>query len=169
MSELNVASSTTDLVVILSESASTPTLSLTSSSNTVDDEARRRKILSKLWGKGNKLSHKVRELDKSTVNNSSDLLIPNDNDHKQLTEFSDIISTCSSTTDPKSNLEDNSNSINSSKPLAVVKPIVVVKSGLIISSSTDRTRVNTEASSTIVTQTDQTTTTGIERKSSSAT
>ncbi|CAF3172330.1 unnamed protein product [Rotaria socialis] len=169
MSELNVASSTTDSVVILSESTSTPTLSLSSSSNTVDDEARRRKILSKLWGKGNKLSHKVRELDKSTGNNSSDLLIPTDNDHKQLTEFSDITSTCSSTTDPKSNLEDNSNSINSSKPLAVVKPIVVVKSGLIISSSTDRTRVNTEASSTIVTQTDQTTITGIERESSSVT
>ncbi|CAF4415126.1 unnamed protein product, partial [Rotaria socialis] len=100
MSELNVASSTTDSVVILSESTSTPTLSLSSSSNTVDDEARRRKILSKLWGKGNKLSHKVRELDKSTGNNSSDLLIPTDNDHKQLTEFSDITSTCSSTTDP---------------------------------------------------------------------
>ncbi|CAF3183154.1 unnamed protein product [Rotaria sp. Silwood2] len=169
MSEINIESSTTESVVILSEASSTPTLSSTSSSNTVDDEARRRKILSKLWGKGNKLSHKVRELDKSTISNSSDSFVHNDNEQKQLGENPNNHLAYSSTNDPKSSIEDSSNSINSSKPLAVVKPIVV-KSGLIVSSSTDRTRLNSEASSTTITQIDEITTiTVTERLASSTT
>ncbi|CAF4605992.1 unnamed protein product [Rotaria sp. Silwood1] len=169
MSELNIETSTTESVVVLSEALSTSTLPSTSSSTTIDDEARRRKILSKLWGKGNKLSHKVRELDKSTINNSSDSSIHIDNEQKQIGENSNNLLASSSMNDPKSSTEDSSNSINSSKPLAVVKPIVVVKSGLIISSSTDRTRINSEASSTTITQIHETTITVNERQSSTTT
>ncbi|CAF1412778.1 unnamed protein product [Rotaria sordida] len=166
MSEINIESSTTESVVILSEVSSTSTLSSPSSLNTIDDEARRRKILSKLWGKGNKLSHKVRELDKNTINNNNDLSIHNDNEQKQLGDNSNNLSSYSSTNDLKSSIEDSSNSINSSKPLAVVKPIVVVKTGRIVSSSIDRTRVNSAASSTNITQIDETITV-TERQSSS--
>jgi hypothetical protein len=59
--------------------------------------------------------------------------------------------------------------MNSSKPLAVVKPIVMVKSGLITSSALDRTRVNSEASSTTITQIDETTTTSVAERQSSST
>jgi hypothetical protein len=153
-----------DSVEIVSEPSAT--VVLPSSSSTIDDEARRRKILSKLWGKGNKLSHKVRELDKSTITNSSDSSIHNDND--QQVDNHNNLSSYSSANDPKASTEDSSNSINSSKPLAVVKPIVVLKSGLIVAHATDRTRVNSEASSTTITQKDATTTVS-ERQSTSST
>ena len=127
-----------------------------SPSTTIDDETKRRKILSKLWGKGNKSSHKVRELEKSTTN------ISNDHDQQQL---NDHLSSYSSTNDQKSTSEDNSNSINS-KPLAVVKPIVLAKS---TSSGSDRARINSETSSVTITQTDEGTASIAERVSSSNT
>ena len=135
-----------DSSVVSSEAASTPTISSTSSSNTIDDEARRRKYLSKLWGKGNKSSLKIRELDKSTISNST-AVTSNQNDNH---------SSYSSANDPKLPTDDNSNSVNSTKPLAVVKPIVVIKSDFGITTSTDRTPVNSEISSIDVIQTEET-------------
>lgn len=159
-----------DSAVTISEKSSIPILSSSSSSNTVDDEAKRRKILSKLWGKGNKSSHKVRELEKSTNNIGNDSSIHNDNVQQQLTGNVNNLSLHSSTNDTKSSTEDNSNSINISKPLAVVKPIVVLKSGLVVAHATDRTRINSEVASTTVTEIDETaTTTTVTERSSSTT
>lgn len=109
----------------------------------VDEEAKQRKIISKLWGKGNKSSHKIRELEKSATKN----------DH-ETQENSTNLSSCSSSNDGKLPIDDNSNSINT-KPLAVVKPIVMMKSGVVVSVATDRTRVTSEASSSTTTTTKQ--------------
>ncbi|UJR29109.1 hypothetical protein I4U23_010323 [Adineta vaga] len=156
--------------VLLPDLSSTSALSSSSPTNPVDEEAKRRRILSKLWGKGNKSSHKVRELEKTTTNNSSDSLTHHDND-QQVTDNSNNLSSYPTTNDSKSSTEDNSNSINSSKPLAVVKPIVVVKSGLIVSHAVDRTYVNSEAPSPNSNQIDETATTSTvsERQSTTTT
>ena len=143
-----------DSAVVLSEISTPPVISSSSSPSTaIDDETKRRRILSKLWGKGNKSSHKVRELEKSTTNTSTDSSIHNDQDPQQ------CIDPLSSNNDSKSTIEDNSNSINS-KPLAVVKPIVMVKSGL---TALSNSRVNSETSST---QIDEATASTTERTSS---
>lgn len=94
-----------------------------STSNHLDDEARRKKILSKMWGKGNKSSHKVRELEKCSASNGIE---------------------ASSTTN-----EENSNSINMNKPFAVVKPIMLVKSDLVGEHSTDDTYLNATPTTTV--------------------
>ncbi|CAF1219451.1 unnamed protein product [Adineta steineri] len=167
MSETNTEPSTADSAVNVSETPSTPILISSSPSSTVDDETKRRKILSKLWGKGNKSSHKVRELEKSTINNNSDSLLHN-NGQQQLVDNSNNLSLYSSTNDTKSATEDSSNSINS-KPLAVVKPIVVVKSGLNGTSATDRTRINSETSSATIIQTNETRASTVTGKQSSST
>ena len=131
------------------------------SSSAVDDEERRRMILSKLWGKGNKLSHKVRELDKSTMSN---------NDHDQQQQLADNLheqSSCSFTPESKATTDDNANSISISKPLAVVKPIVVMKADLTAAHDNDRTHTSGEALASSSIQTNRTATTVIERQSSS--
>jgi hypothetical protein len=117
-----------------------------------------------LWGKGNKLSHKVRELDKSTMSN-------NDHDHQQqLADNLHELSSYSFTNESKATIDDNANSMNISKPLAVVKPIVVMKSTLTVAHDNDRTHASGDALTTSIVQTNQTATTTVtERQSSSKT
>lgn len=119
-----------DTSVTLADSMSSDVTHSSVSSNQLDDEARRRKILSKMWGKGNKSSHKVRELEKS----SSHL---NDSFNEKLSN--------------SSTMDENSNSINMNKPLAVVKPIILGKSDVVSpSTSSERTHQNSETSFTTV-------------------
>lgn len=125
-----------------------PSTSSSSPTKILDEEAKQRKIISKLWGKGSKSSHKVRELEKTSTRS----------DHDSQTNPSSQ----TSSNDGKLSTDDNSNNINS-KPLAVVKPIVMVKSGTVVSSAADRTRVDSEASSSIT----QATETAIKQKKSS--
>ena len=106
--------------------------------------------MSKLWGKGNKLSHKVRELDKCPMLNSSD----SSTHHDAETEPSSS-QDCQNTHQSHSSADESSNSINTNKPFAVVKPIILVKSGLIVAPTSERTRVESEAKSSTVAQTNQ--------------
>lgn len=148
MNDTNLQTSTTESTENLSETSVLPSTSSSSPTKILDEEAKQRKIISKLWGKGSKSSHKVRELEKTSTRS----------DHDSQTNPSSQ----TSSNDGKLSTDDNSNNINS-KPLAVVKPIVMVKSGTVVSSAADRTRVDSEASSSIT----QPTETAIKQKKSS--
>lgn len=102
----------------------------------------------KLWGKGNKSSQKIRELEKSSATKNSD------NSNKDQDEES--ASKCLN--------DDGANSINTNKPYAVVKPIIM-KTGGTTNSTSERSRVNSETSSDIVSQTeiDSSTTNNVEQ------
>lgn len=117
---------------------------------TADEEAKRRRIMSKLWGKGNKLSHKVRELDKCSMLNSSD-----SSTHLEPETEPSSLDYQKNNHQSHSSADDSSNSINTNKPFAVVKPIILVKAGLIVAQTSERTRVESEANSSVVQQTNQ--------------
>ena len=97
--------------------------------------------MSKFWGKGTKLSHKVRELDKCPMLNSSD----SSTHHETEAEAASL--DWQNHPHSHSSADEGSNSINTNKPFAVVKPIILVKSGLIVAQAPERTRVNSEATS----------------------
>ena len=116
--------------------SSTPSVS-----TAAEEEAKRRRIMSKFWGKGNKLSHKVRELDKCPMLNNSD----SSTHHETEVEAASL--DLQNHPHSHSSADEGSNSINTNKPFAVVKPIILVKSGLIVAQALERTRVNSEAAS----------------------
>ena len=116
---------------------------------TADEETKQRRIMSKLCDKGNKWSHKVRELDKCPMLNSSDASTHHDTE----TEPSPL--DCQNNHQSRSSADESSNTISTNKPFAVVKPIIRVKSGLIVAQTSTQVRAESEANSSTVAQADQ--------------